>query len=161
MKGCIARGNGDKGLGWGSLACACSGRTKSTPSHRDRVGHSGSQWKVFSREEYELRRIGSNIRKQNPDARANRVMKSIIRYDDVEKPCNEYPKKIVSPSRPSGCCHDGNREIIGGTREVDGFKFCYKICHKCGYALKFFFPAIEAASPAVKEYRQWKRYMAQ
>ncbi len=115
----------------------------------------------FSREEDELRRIGSNIRKQNPDARANRVMKSIIRYDDSEKPYNEYPKKILSPTNPSSCCRDGNREIFGGTREVDGFKFCYKVCKKCGYALKFFFPAIEAANPAVKEYRQWKRYMAQ
>jgi hypothetical protein len=115
----------------------------------------------FIREEDELRRIGSNIRKQNPDARANRVMKNIIRYDDSEKPCNDYPKKITSPTKPSKCCHDGNRKMIGGNREVDGFKFCYKICQKCGYALKFFFPAIEAANPAVKEYRQWKRYMAQ
>jgi len=115
----------------------------------------------FIREEDELRRIGSNIRKQNPDARANRVMKNIIRYNDSEEPCNDYPKKITSPTKPSKCCHGGNREMIGGNREVDGFKFCYKICQKCGYALKFFFPAIEAANPAVKEYRQWKRYMAQ
>ena len=44
-----------------------------------------------------MRRIGSNIRKQNADARQNRIIKNIIRYSDNEKPKNEYPKKIVSP----------------------------------------------------------------
>ncbi len=46
-------------------------------------------------------------------------------------------------------------------REVDGFKFCYKICQKCGHAVKFYFPAVDSTSDAVKEYRQWKRYMTQ
>ncbi len=108
-----------------------------------------------------MRRIGSNIRKQNSDAKSKRVVKSIIRYSDDEKPKNDYPKKIVSPSRASSCCTDENREIVGNMREVEGFKFCYKICQTCGHAVKYYFPAVEAASPAVKEYRQWKRYMAQ
>jgi hypothetical protein len=109
----------------------------------------------------QLRRIGSNIRKQNPDAKSDRIIKNIIRYDDAEKPSNDYPKKITSPTKPSTCCHDGNRKMVGGAREIDGFKFCYKICQKCGYALKFFFPAVDPGNPAIKEYRQWKRYMAQ
>jgi hypothetical protein len=46
-------------------------------------------------------------------------------------------------------------------REVDGFKFCYKICGVCGHAVRFYFPAVESTSEAVKEYRQWKRYMVQ
>ncbi len=108
-----------------------------------------------------MRRIGSNIRKQNTDARSKRIMKSIISYSDDEKPRNDYPKKIVSPSRPSRCCTDGNRETVGSMREIEGFKFCYKVCGKCGHAVKYYFPAIETASAVVKEYRQWKRYMAQ
>ncbi len=108
-----------------------------------------------------MRRIGSNIRKQNNDAKAKRVFKNIIRYSDDEKPRNDYPKKIVSPSRPSGCCNDDNREIVGNMREVEGFKFCYKICQKCGHAVKFYFPAVDSRNSAVKEYRQWKRYMTQ
>jgi hypothetical protein len=108
-----------------------------------------------------LRRIGSNIRKQNSDARSNRIMKNIIRYTDDEKPRNEYPKKIVSPTEPSECCNDENREIVGNMREIDGFKFCYKICQECGHAVKFYFPAVDSTSAAVKEYRQWKRYMVQ
>jgi hypothetical protein len=108
-----------------------------------------------------LRRIGSNIRKQNSDAKASRITKNIIRYTDDEEPRNDYPRRIVSPIRPSSCCSDENREMVGAMREVDGFKFCYKICQECGHAVRFYFPAIDSTSPAVKEYRQWKRYMVQ
>ncbi len=108
-----------------------------------------------------MRRIGSNIRKQNPDARANRIMKNIIKYADDEAPRNEYPKRIVSPTSPASCCNNDNREMVGNTREIDGFNFCYKICSECGHAVKFYSPAHESSNPAVKEYRQWKRYMAQ
>ncbi len=108
-----------------------------------------------------MRRIGSNIRKQNTDAKANRIVRNIIKYTDDEKPLNEYPKRIVSPPNASPCCRDENREMIGSAREIDGFKFCYKICAECGHAVKFFFPAAVSTSHAVKEYRQWKRYMVQ
>ncbi len=101
-----------------------------------------------------MRRIGSNIRKQNSEARANRIVRNIIRYTDDEPPRNDYPRRIVSPARPSKCCSDA-------TREIDGFKFCYKICAKCGHAVKFYYPAAPSTSKAVKEYRQWKRYMVQ
>ncbi len=108
-----------------------------------------------------MRRIGSNIRKQNADAKANRTPRNIIRYSTAEKPRNDYPRKIVSPPHPSGCCTDENRTVVGNVREVDGFKYCYKICDKCGHAVRFFFPAVEGTSAAVKNYRQWKRYMVQ
>ena len=108
-----------------------------------------------------MRRIGSNIRKQNSEAKANRITKNIIRYTDEESPRNDYPRRIVSPLKPSPCCKDDTRVKVGNTREVDGFKFCYKICKKCGHAVKFFFPATQTTSEAVQQYRQWKRYMAQ
>ena len=108
-----------------------------------------------------MRRIGSNIRKHNSDDRSNRVIRNIIRYTDDEKPRNDYPKKIVSPTEPSPCCNEENRGIVGNMREIDGFKFCYKICRECGHAVKFYFPAVDSTSTAVKEYRQWKRYMVQ
>ena len=108
-----------------------------------------------------MRRIGSNIRKQNTDDRSNRVMKNIIRYTDDEEPRNEYPKLIVSPPRPSSCCSEENRVMVGSTKEIDGFKFCYKICGTCGHAVKYYYPAVEGTSESVKDYRKWKRYMAQ
>ena len=108
-----------------------------------------------------MRRIGSNIRKQNSDAKSHRIVKNIIRYTDEDKAENEYPKKIVSPTKPKKCCNDANREVVGNTREIDGFKFAYKICKKCGYALKFYYPANQGTSEAVQNYRQWKRYLVQ
>jgi hypothetical protein len=108
-----------------------------------------------------LRRIGSNIRRQNADAKPNRVIRNIIRYSEQEKPTNDYPKRIVSPPRPSKCCKEENRTVVGSVREVDGFKFCYKICDSCGHAVRYFYPAVEGTPQAVKEYRQWKRYLAQ
>jgi hypothetical protein len=108
-----------------------------------------------------LRRIGSNIRKQNADAKANRPTRNIIRYSDAEKPRNDYPKRILSPTKPSRCCTDENRVSVGPVREVDGFKFTYKICRHCGYALRFYYPAVESTSEAIKGYRRWKRYMTQ
>jgi hypothetical protein len=108
-----------------------------------------------------LRRIGSNIRKQNADVKSNRVMRNIIRYTQEEPPRNEYPKRIVSPPAASNCCTDENRVVVGNVREIDGFKFCYKICATCGHAVKYYFPAVEGTSDAVKSYRRWKKYMVQ
>ena len=30
--------------------------------------------------------------------------------------------------------------MVGNVREIDGFKFCYKICTECGHAVKFYLP---------------------
>ncbi len=108
-----------------------------------------------------MRRIGSNIRKQNARDMSRRLPKNIISYSTELKPRNDYPKKIVSPPYPSSCCTDDNRIVVGNVREVEGFKFCYTICEECGHAVKYYFPAVESTSQAVKEYRSWKRYMVQ
>jgi hypothetical protein len=108
-----------------------------------------------------LRRIGSNIRKKNSEERSHRLTKNIIAYTADEAPSNDYPRRIVSPPAPSACCSDGNRLTVGSMREIDGFKFCYKVCEDCGHAVKYFFPATETTSAAVKEYRSWKKYMVQ
>ena len=108
-----------------------------------------------------MRRIGSNIRKKNSEERSHRLTQNIIEYSTEEAPKNDYPRRIVSPPRPSSCCNDKNRISVGSIREVEGFKFCYKVCQECGHAVKYFFPAIESTSKAVKDYRSWKRYMVQ
>lgn len=108
-----------------------------------------------------MRRIGSNIRKQNADNKSNRIVRNIIRYSDDEDPRNDYPRKIISPSQASACCTEENRVTVGQVREVDGFKFCYKICETCGHAVRYYYPAVKGTSEAVKNYRQWKKYMVQ
>ncbi len=106
-----------------------------------------------------MKRIGSNLRPAEQSPQRN--LRNIIKYTDSEPPSNEYPKRIVSPMRPSACCTDESRELVGNVREVDGFKFCYKICATCGHAVRFFYPAVETNDKAVREYRAWKRYMTQ
>jgi hypothetical protein len=112
-------------------------------------------------EEYPLRRIGSNIRKKSSEERSHRLTKNIIEYTDTETPRNEYPKKIVSPTRASSCCTDDSRIDVGSIREVEGFKFCYRLCQECGHAVKYFYPSIESTSPALKAYRERQKYMLQ
>ena len=108
-----------------------------------------------------MRRIGSNIRKKHSEERSHRLRKNIILYSDGEAPKNDYPRRIVSPPRPSACCNDKNRISVGSIREVEGFKFCYKVCQECGHAVKYFFPAIESTSQAVKKYRSSQNYLVQ
>ena len=106
-----------------------------------------------------MKRIGSNLR---PAAeKPQRNLRNIIRYMDDEKPRNDYPRRIISPLKPKACCNEENREVIGNVREVDGFKFCYKICTVCGHAVRYFYPAVKTNDRAVREYRAWKKYMAQ
>ena len=112
-------------------------------------------------EEGQLRRIGSNIRKKNSEERSHRLTKNIISYTSDEPPKNDYPRKITSPPTPGECCSEENRVAVGSVREVEGFKFCYKICKECGHAVKYYFPATESTSVAVQQYRSWKRYMVQ
>ncbi len=106
-----------------------------------------------------MRRIGSNLRPA--EQKPQRNLRNIIRYTDQEDPRNDYPKRIVSPSKPQTCCSEESRERVGNIREVDGFKFCYKICRDCGHAVRYFYPAVASNDKAVREYRAWKRYMAQ
>jgi hypothetical protein len=108
-----------------------------------------------------LRRIGSNIRKKNSEERSHRLTQNIIEYSTKDAPKNDYPRRIISPPLPSDCCTDRNRVSVGSVREVEGFKFCYKVCQECGHAVKYFFPAIESTSTAVKKYRETQKYMIQ
>jgi hypothetical protein len=106
-----------------------------------------------------VKRIGSNLRPA--EQKPQRKLRNIIRYSDEQKPHNDYPKRIVSPTRPASCCNDENREVVGNVREVDGFKYCYKICRECGHAVRYFYPAVETNDEAVRKYRDWKKYMTQ
>lgn len=106
-----------------------------------------------------MKRIGSNLRPA--EQKPQRNLRNIIRYVEGESPQNNYPKQIISPPHPQECCTDENRDVVGTIREIDGFKFCYKICRVCGHAVRYFYPAVKTNDRAVREYRAWKRYMTQ
>jgi hypothetical protein len=106
-----------------------------------------------------VKRIGSNLRPA--EQKPQRNLRNIIRYTDDQEPKNEYPRRIISPTQASACCTEENREVVGTVREVDGFKYCYKICQECGHAVRYFYPAVKTNDDAVRRYRDWKRYMTQ
>lgn len=106
-----------------------------------------------------MKRIGSNLRPA--EQKPQRNLRNIIRYVEDQPPANNWPKSIISPPRPQACCNDANRDVVGTIRELDGFKFCYKICRTCRHAVRYFYPSVKTNDNAVREYRAWKRYMAQ
>jgi hypothetical protein len=62
-------------------------------------------------------------------------MKTIVDYCSHRAPSNDYPRRIVSPERPSACCGDGMERI--GQAGLDGkWRFYYKRCRECGYTVR-------------------------
>ncbi len=65
-------------------------------------------------------------------------MQNIIEFRDDVEPINEYPRRIVSPTVPSSCCTDHMQRI--GHHEIDAnWRFYYKRCTVCGYAVRCFY----------------------
>lgn len=66
------------------------------------------------------------------------IMENIIEFRDDIPPVNEYPRRIVSPTVPSGCCTDHMERI--GRHEIDAnWRFYYKRCAVCGYSVRCFY----------------------
>ncbi len=65
-------------------------------------------------------------------------MATIVEYQDQAEPVNEYPARIVSPSRASACCA-GNMERLGEGRIEGLWRYVYKRCRLCGYTVRCFY----------------------
>ncbi len=61
-------------------------------------------------------------------------MRTIVEYNDAKRPRNEYPGRIISPTRPRPCCAD-NMQVIG-KKHRDRGTFVYKRCARCGYTVR-------------------------
>jgi len=60
---------------------------------------------------------------------------TIVWYTDLRPPKNEYPKLIISPSRPGPCCFSDMAEV--GTAQQEGrWVFQYRRCRKCGFTVR-------------------------
>ncbi len=62
-------------------------------------------------------------------------MGTIVEYCSKRPAANEYPRRIVSPERPSTCCYD-SMERIGEAALDGGWRFYYKRCRRCGYTVR-------------------------
>ena len=65
-------------------------------------------------------------------------MESIIEYRNDESPRNEYPRRIVSPLNPSACCLANMTRTGHGAIDAQ-WRFYYKRCDVCGYAVRCFY----------------------
>ncbi len=60
---------------------------------------------------------------------------TIVLYTDREPSTNAYPRRIVSPTRSSGCCFGAMADL--GTPEQDGqWLFRYRRCTTCGFTVR-------------------------
>lgn len=62
-------------------------------------------------------------------------MRTIVEYCSKRPAANEYPRRIISPERPSACC-DALMERIGDPARDGGWRFYYKRCRRCGYTVR-------------------------
>jgi hypothetical protein len=80
-------------------------------------------------------------------------VKSIIEYRDDRRPRNEFPTRIVSPTRPSSCCTHGMVPLGPGAVE-GGWRYQYKRCRACGYSVRSFYaPSLRAEVAVIREMR--------
>ncbi len=78
-------------------------------------------------------------------------MDSIIEYRNDQAAMNDYPRRIVSPTRPSPCCML-KMERVGRPAFDAAWRFYYKRCSVCGYTVRCFYaPSILAILEAARE----------
>ncbi len=63
-------------------------------------------------------------------------MATIVEYTDQQAPCNEFPTRIISPSRSSACCFS-HMEVLGDMQREGQWEYRYKRCRTCGYTVRF------------------------
>ena len=80
-------------------------------------------------------------------------MDNIVEYRTDLPPCNEYPRRIVSPLTPSPCCQ-ANMTRVGHSEFDATWRFYYKRCSVCGYTVRCFYaPSLTAMFEAGRQVR--------
>ncbi len=62
-------------------------------------------------------------------------MPTIVTYTDVDSPRNEFPRRIVSPTRPGPCCFSA-MEALGAARREGAWEYAYRRCRTCGFTVR-------------------------
>jgi hypothetical protein len=62
-------------------------------------------------------------------------MPTIVTYTDTAAPRNEFPRRIVSPTRPGPCCFTG-MNTLGGVGREGRYEFAYRRCQTCGFTVR-------------------------
>jgi len=62
-------------------------------------------------------------------------MATIVKYRDRGASKNQFPKRIISPSRQSVCCFS-DMEEIGEAQQEGRWVFQYRRCRTCGFTVR-------------------------
>ncbi len=62
-------------------------------------------------------------------------MATIVQYTDRGGAKNQFPKRIISPSRQSACCFS-DMEDIGEAQQEGRWIFRYRCCRTCGFSVR-------------------------
>jgi hypothetical protein len=62
-------------------------------------------------------------------------MATIVEYTDRKAPRNQYPQRIISPSKSGACCFS-DMEEIGKARQDGRWVYQYRRCRKCGFTVR-------------------------
>ncbi len=76
-------------------------------------------------------------------------MATIVRYTDRERPKNQYPTEIISPSRSGPCCFS-DMEDVGGPHRDHRWLYGYKRCRKCGFTVRVILQELPDAALAAE-----------
>ncbi len=80
-------------------------------------------------------------------------MENIIEYRDDQPPSNDYPRRIISPTKPSQCC-TASMEEVGQHAKDASWRFFYKRCAVCGYTVRHIYaPSLVSLLDAGREIR--------
>ncbi len=63
-------------------------------------------------------------------------MATIVEYTDQQAPCNEFPTRIISPTKSSPCCFS-HMDVLGDIQREGQWEYQYKRCRTCGYTVRF------------------------
>ncbi len=64
-------------------------------------------------------------------------MPTIVTYTDDQPPLNQFPQRIVSPTRPGPCCFSA-MEALGAVRRQERWEYAYRRCRTCGFTVRVF-----------------------
>ena len=88
------------------------------------------------------RRLALRGQRRRPELRGFRLVSrlpagrpSIVEYRDGAAPRNNYPTRIVSPSRPGACCA-AHMVSVGAPQADSRWVFQYRRCERCGFTVR-------------------------
>ncbi len=62
-------------------------------------------------------------------------MPTLVTYTDSHPPRNDFPRRIISPTRPSPCCFSA-MEALGGVRREGRWEYAYRWCRTCDFTVR-------------------------